>query len=58
MLFLERDEGTEIRGYSGILRELCGYWGELKVERAGHIVVYREICVVNVASRNYRKQEV
>ena len=41
MWVMERVVGTESRGYSGIWIELCGLWSELKVQRAGFIVVYR-----------------
>jgi len=42
---MERVESTESRGYSGIQNEFCGLWSELKVQRAGSIVVYRMNCV-------------
>ena len=44
MWVMERIEGTESRGYSGIQSELCGLWTELKVQRAGRIELYTLNC--------------
>ena len=45
MWIMERVEGTESRAYSVIWSDLCGLWSELKVQRAGLILVYRVNCV-------------
>ena len=58
MWVMERVDGTDSSVFSGIYSELCGLWSELKVQRTGCIMVYRENCVVYGASYRYREQGV
>ena len=45
MWVMERVDFTESSVFSGIYSELCGLWSELKVQRAGCLVVYTVNCV-------------
>ena len=58
MWVMERDEVTDSKVYSGIYSELFGLWSELKVHKAGCIVVYTVNCVGYGASCRYREHGV